>query len=117
MAAEAPYRGVRIRAPEIHAADVPLVDMGDRDIVMSCSSDVQEGGDSIDALILGVEVLIERQRGMMRHQHADAFLIDNELWGAIASLLTMVRTKATEIVDIGGEMEKAGQRLPKGMAA
>lgn len=117
MAAEAPYRGVPIRAPEIHAADVPLVDMADRDIVMSGSSDVQEGGESIDALILGVEVLIERQRGMMRHQHADAFLIDNELWGAIASLLTMVRTKATAIVDVGGEMEKAGQRLPKVMAA
>ncbi|PTQ61107.1 hypothetical protein C8J26_1430 [Sphingomonas aurantiaca] len=54
---------------------------------------------------------------MMRHQHADAFLIDNELWGAIASLLTMVRTKATEIVEVGGEMEKAGQRLPKVKAA
>lgn len=91
--------------------------MGDRDIVMSCSSDVQEGGDSIDALILGVEVLIERQRGMMRQQHADAFLIDNEFWGATASLLTMVRTKATEIVKVGGEMEEAGQRLLKVPAA
>lgn len=91
--------------------------MADHDIVMSDSSDVQDGGESIDALILGVEGLIERQRGMMRHQHADAFLIDNELWGAIASLLTMVRTKATEIVDVGGAMEKARQRLPKVTAA
>ncbi len=54
---------------------------------------------------------------MMRHQHADAFLIDNEFCGAIASLLTMVRTKATEIVDVGGAMKKAGQRLPKVTAA
>ena len=53
---------------------------------------------------------------MMRHQHAAAFLIDNELWGAIASLLTMVPTKAAAIVDVGGEMEKASQRLPKVIA-
>lgn len=117
MADDAPYTGARPRAPKIDAAQVPLVDKADRDIIMSGSSDVQEGGDSIDALILGVEVMIERQIGMMRYQHADAFLIDNELWGAIASLLTMVRIKATEIVDVGGAMEKAGQRLPKVMAA
>lgn len=117
MADDAPYRGARNRAPKIEANAVPLADKADIRTINDGAGDVQEGGDSIDALILGVEVMIERQRGMMRQQGADAFLIDNELWGAMASLLTMVRTKATAIVDVGGEMEKASQRLSKAAAA
>lgn len=119
MADDAPYTGAGNRAPKITTAigTVSQMDIADRQLLNETIGEIQYEGDSIDALVLGIESIIEKQRGTMRERKVDDLLTDNELWSGMTMLLTMVRHKAMEIAEMGGEVEKAWQRLSRPVAA
>ena len=110
MASDAPNTGARSRAPRNPTRDVPPQHTPNR--TSEKAQAICVAAEAIDALVLAVECMIENQRGIMREANAGTFLCDNELWGGIAVLLTMVRRHAIDAGAIGEAMELATVARP-----
>lgn len=65
---------------------------------------MQVKADAIDAMVLGIEMMIENQRRLLVEQNPGSLVLGNEMWRGIATLLTMVRHHA---LDIGNEGQAA----------
>jgi hypothetical protein len=92
-------------------SDAPHDQIGDH------ARDISAKAEGIDALLLGVEVMIQDQRRLMRDEKAGSFLLDNELWGGIAGLLTMARHEALTIGEKGDAIQHAMMPAPAGASA
>lgn len=106
MASDAPTTGARARAPRNAGGDVPPPNNLDQ--MTAHARNIGSASESVDAMVLGIEVMIENQRKLMREQNVGTFLLDNELWTGIAVLLTMVRTHAFDMGKAGEAIEIAG---------
>lgn len=115
MAAEAPTTGARSRAPRNPVRAVSQQD--GINLMTDKARTIGAAAESIDAMILAVEVMIENQRRLMLDQNAGSFLHDNELWQGMAVLLTMVRTHAVDVGRAGEAIEVAGMRAATPAAA
>ena len=103
MADDAPITGAPTRAP---ASDQP------RDALLSHARTIQVAAEAIDAVVLGVELMLADQRRIMGETSASTFLLGNELWGGAATLLAMVRERASAIGEAGEAIEVAGMASP-----
>jgi hypothetical protein len=73
--------------------------------------------EAIDAMVLAVEVMTEKQRALMLGGNAGSFLVDNELWTGMATLLSTVRVHAFDIGAAGEAIEVEGMQATSPAAA
>ena len=115
MATDAPYRGARSRAPENPSGTVPLKNIIDE--LTAALRNIQVKADAIDAMVLGIEMMIENQRRLMVDHNPGSLVLGNELWRGIATLLTMVRHHAMDIGSDGQAAEIASMQANRAVAA
>lgn len=108
MAADAPITEASTRAPVFETP---------RDQLLSRIRDIQLAAELIDAVILGVEVMLHDQRRIMREANVSSFFLNNELWVGVETLLTTVRSQATTIGELGEAIEVTEMRVPDAPAA
>lgn len=111
MADAAPYTGAPSRASENTTTTVPSQNItGD-------AQSISVEGEAIDAMILGVETMLESQRVIMRSANTSDSLCDNELWSGAAVLLSIVRQKANAIERMAQGIEIASMRANQAAVA
>jgi hypothetical protein len=72
------------------------------------ASEISAGAEAVDALLLGVEVMIQDHRKMMREANVPAYLLtDNELAESVSVLLTLARHQALDIGKHGDAIQVA----------
>lgn len=115
MATERPYTGARSRASKNDAGGVPP--QNNQIETLHAVRTMQVAAAEIDAMTLGVELMIQNQRRIMQQENVGSFMLDNELWTGMATLLSMVRHHALDIATNGETVEKAAMQANQGVPA
>ncbi len=86
------------------------------DPVHRTASEVSAAAEAVDALLLGVEVMLLDVRRIMRETNVPGYLIDNdnELLKGIGVLLTLARHQALDIGRHGDAIQHAMMAAPAG---
>lgn len=89
------------------------------DPVHRTASEVSAAAEAVDALLLGVEVMLLDVRRIMRETNVPGYLIDNdnELLKGIGVLLTLARHQALDIGRHGDTIQHARMAAPAGETA
>lgn len=67
------------------------------DSISAHARNISAAATEVDALLLGVEGMIEDQINIMKETGAQKFLIECELWTGIQILLNLARRKSVEM--------------------
>lgn len=79
------------------------------------ATEISAAAEGVDALLLGVEVMIQSQRQMMTEAKVGDYMLNNELWSGITVLLTMARHETQDIGRAGDAIQVA--TMGKGSAS
>jgi len=83
------------------------------DPVHRTATEISAAAEAVDALLLGVETMIQDHHRMMREANVPQYLLDgNELSEGIAVLLTLARHQALDIGKHGDTIQYATMAAP-----